>query len=93
MNYALVSVVAIVLSLSAGMVATAQEAPATTNTYTDALRKCGAEWKASNDRKAVAKGHGMEAWQAFRAECVKRVGYTSKRRGAVGGDATATPKG
>lgn len=49
------------------------------NTYIDALRTCGAEWKASDARKAVAKGEGVAAWNAYRAECVKRVGYTTKR--------------
>lgn len=56
-------------------------------TYTDALRTCGAEWRASDQRKQVEKGHGQEAWNKFRAECVARVGYTSKKRGVIGGPA------
>lgn len=60
-------------------VAVGQEAPKATGSYTDALRQCGAEWKASDTRKATPKGEGMKAWQTFRAECVKRVGWTSKR--------------
>lgn len=73
----------VVLSLVS---ATAQTATPQGNTYTDALRTCAAEWKASDQRKAVKKGEGMAAWQTFRAECTKRVGYTSKRRGQVGGE-------
>lgn len=53
-----------------------------TGTYADAMRQCGAEWKASDARKAVTKGHGRVAWQAFRKECTQRVGYQRKSRGA-----------
>lgn len=65
-------------------VAQAQEVAQATGTYADAMRTCGAEWRASEARKAVKKGEGNAAWQAFRAECTKRVGYTTKRRGSVG---------
>jgi hypothetical protein len=51
-------------------------------TYAEAMKTCGAEWRASEQRKAVKKGEGAAAWNTFRAECTKRVGYTSKRRGA-----------
>lgn len=50
-------------------------------TYLDALRQCGSEWKQSDQRKQTKKGEGMQAWQAYRKECVDRVGYTSKRKG------------
>lgn len=91
-NIIVAAALAFAISISVGAIATAQEAPKASGTYTDALRQCGAEWKASEQRKSVAKGQGMAAWQTFRAECVKRVGYTSKRRGAVGGVAdTAKP--
>ena len=47
-------------------------------TYRDAVKQCGQEWRASDARKSVEKGKGREAWQSFRVECVKRVGYTRK---------------
>lgn len=49
-------------------------------TYRVVVKACGADWKASDARKSVEKGHGREAWQAFRAECVKAKGYEVKRR-------------
>ncbi len=55
---------------------------ANAGTYLDAMRTCGAEWKASDARKAVAKGEGMAKWQAFRKECTARVGWESKKRKA-----------
>lgn len=81
-------IMAIVLLLTfAVSTAKAQEAKTETqgHTYVDALRQCGTEWKASDQRKATKKGEGIAAWNTFRAECVARVGYTSKRRGQVGG--------
>lgn len=74
-------------------VAQAQEATANAGTYQDAMRTCGAEWRASEARKAVQKGQGNAAWQAFRAECTKRVGYTTKRKGSVGPTPTEGTKG
>lgn len=65
---------ALVVSCSA-IVAHGQEALS----YRDAVKACGAEWRASDERKAVQKGEGQKAWNAFRAVCVKRVGYVSKR--------------
>lgn len=62
--------------------ATLLAAPAIAGTYVDALRQCGQEWRASDARKQVKKGEGTAAWNTFRAECVKRVGYESKRRSA-----------
>lgn len=53
-----------------------------TRSYTDALRVCGAEWKASDARKAVPKGQGRDAWQAFRKECIARTPYQRKREAA-----------
>jgi len=48
--------------------------------YRTALRACGEQWRASEDRKAVPKGQGMAAWQTFRKDCVAKSGYVSKRR-------------
>ncbi len=48
-------------------------------TYRDAVKQCGAEWKNSDARKAVQKGQGRQAWQDFRRDCVKRVGYVTKK--------------
>lgn len=49
-------------------------------TYADAMKTCGAEWKASEARKAVTNGNGGPAWQAFRKECTARVGYEKKKK-------------
>lgn len=68
-------------TLSQMAVAVSQEAPKA-GTYSDAMKTCGAEWKASETRKTTPKGQGMAAWQAFRKECVARVGYVSKRNPA-----------
>lgn len=54
--------------------------PAVAGTYRDAMKTCGTEWRASEARKSVTKGEGAKAWNAFRAECVKRVGYEKKAR-------------
>lgn len=86
MHKILVAAFALSLVILSLVSANAQTVTAPSNTYTDALRTCAAEWKASDQRKAVKKGEGMAAWQTYRAECVKRVGYTSKRRGQVGGE-------
>jgi hypothetical protein len=51
-----------------------------TATYGEVLRQCGAEWKASDQRKATAKGEGMAAWQAFRKDCVAKKGYKPIRQ-------------
>lgn len=48
-------------------------------TYQEVLKVCGAEWKTSEARKSVAKGEGAKAWNTFRAECVMRHGYDTKR--------------
>lgn len=52
--------------------------PALAGTYQDAMKTCGAEWKASDQRKSVVKGERAKAWNAFRKECTQRVGYTKK---------------
>lgn len=52
-------------------------------TYREAVKACGIEWKASDARKQVPKGEGQKAWNAFRAECVKRQGYVPVRRGVT----------
>jgi hypothetical protein len=56
---------------------------ANAGTYQDAMRQCGTEWRASEARKAVKKGEGAAAWNAFRAECTKRVGWEKKARGST----------
>lgn len=43
--------------------------------YRDAVKACGAEWRASDAKKAVAKGEGRKAWSEFRAKCVTDKGY------------------
>lgn len=45
-------------------------------TYSQAIKACGAEWKASEDRKA---DKSMAAWQKFRATCVTRQGWKPKK--------------
>jgi hypothetical protein len=52
-------------------------------TYQEAMKTCGTEWRASEQRKSVKKGEGAAAWNAFRAECTKRVGWEKKGRGAT----------
>lgn len=54
--------------------------PTLAGTYQDAMRTCGAEWRQSDARTHVAKGEGAKAWNAFRAECTKRVGWTTIRQ-------------
>lgn len=72
--------VTIALALSSVIILTAVCAKAeTANTYQDAMRQCGAEWKASEQRAQSEKGKRAAAWQAFRKECTARVGYVTKR--------------
>lgn len=55
---------------------------ATTNaapSYTDVIRTCGAEWRGRSDK---ATNTGRDAWNKFRAECVTRKGFVSKRNRA-----------
>lgn len=49
--------------------------------YAVALKACGAEWRASEDRKAAkaAKEDGRKAWNTYRAACVVRQGWVAKR--------------
>lgn len=48
-------------------------------TYSEVLKACGAEWKASDERKSVVKGEGAKAWQAFRAKCVREKGWNGTK--------------
>jgi hypothetical protein len=57
-------------------IAAAQEAP---TDYRQVIKACGAEWRASDTRKATPKGEGMAAWQTFRRDCVAKSGYVAKR--------------
>lgn len=47
-------------------------------TYTDVIKTCGAEWRESDAKKAVAKGEGVAAWNKYRVDCVARKGYVTK---------------
>jgi hypothetical protein len=80
----MLKIVCTALVLSSALILGAIHAKAESNpqTYADAMRQCGAEWRASEQRKSVAKGEGNAAWQAFRKECTARVGYTKKSRAA-----------
>jgi len=72
----IIMVLAMVLAGLAHGAALAQDAPVD---YRTALKACGAEWRASDQRKAVEKGQGMAAWQAFRKDCIARSGFVPKR--------------
>jgi hypothetical protein len=67
-----------VLVVALTMVSNAN-AQATGPTYTDVLRTCGMEWRESDTRKSTPKGEGAAAWNKFRADCVARKGYVTKR--------------
>jgi hypothetical protein len=77
-----------VLLASVAFVSTAQ---AQSPTYADVLRTCGMEWRESDARKATAKGEGAAAWQKFRAECVTRKGFVSKRNQRTPADFQRVP--
>jgi hypothetical protein len=66
--------------VSLASIGTAYSQANTTTQYRDALRQCGAEWKASEARKAVAKGEGAKAWQDFRKKCVEDNGWKGRTR-------------
>lgn len=55
--------------------ATIVNTAAIAGSYRDALKACGEEWRASEQRKGVKKGEGAEAWRAFRTECTRRIGW------------------
>lgn len=78
----LTAIALIVMSLTSGVLA--QEASAPFVSYTDALAKCSAEWKASETRKATPKGKGVEAWNTFRRACVVEKGYVKGRKAPQG---------
>lgn len=44
--------------------------------YSDAVTVCGAEWRERTDKQT---NKGRDAWNAFRAECVKRLGFVPQR--------------
>lgn len=71
------------LTITATAMILASVLSAHAGTYSEAMKTCGTEWRASDARKEVKKGEGMAAWQTFRKECVARVGYTSKRKGGA----------
>lgn len=51
----------------------AQDAPRVV--YTDAIRQCGAEWRAREDKNVK----GVAEWNKFRVECIKKTGFVPKR--------------
>jgi hypothetical protein len=65
-----------VLALSFAGVASAQEAPAASPTWTDVQRACGTEYRDN-------KGKERPAWPDFLNECKVRKGFVPKRAGKV----------
>lgn len=43
--------------------------------YSDVIKQCGVDWKASEARKSVEKGQGSKAWNEFRSKCVLDKGW------------------
>lgn len=78
----IVTLVAIVSTLALPSIASA-------GTYQDAMRACGAEWRASEARTHVKKGEGAAAWNAFRKECTARVGWERKPKAPASSPAIA----
>lgn len=78
--------IALAIAITLNTIAIAAAAPKTTpdgKTYTDLVRLCGQEWRASDARKNASKGTGRIEWNKFRAECVSRHGWVvSKPRNA-----------
>lgn len=72
---ALVGVLAVT---GASLAQTATPAPMT---YNDAVKACGADWKAF--KGSHAKVGGRDQWQVFRADCVTKKGYTSNRTNKI----------
>lgn len=84
----------ITLSLTAAILLTATTIPSSAGSYQDAMRQCGAEWRQSEARKKVQEDEnadGRAAWNAFRAECTRRVGWENKRK-APAADRTVSPR-
>lgn len=79
MRYIIVLMVCVAAIFALPHFAMAQTAAPTTQSYQDVLKLCGAEWRASDERKAVVKGQGQKAWNDYRAKCVKDKGYVTKR--------------
>lgn len=71
---------AIVITLAAIVSANAQATDTAFVSYRDAVSACGKEWRSSDARKAVEKGKGRDAWNAFRADCVTKQGYVKGRK-------------
>lgn len=71
----------ITLSLTTAILLTATTLPSSAGSYQDAMRQCGAEWRLSEARKKIQddeNADGRAAWNAFRAQCTRRVGWTNK---------------
>lgn len=88
----------ITLSLTTAILLAATTIPSSAGSYQDAMRQCGAEWRSSEARKKIQddeNADGRAAWNAFRAECTRRVGWTNKpkpsSKAAPAADRTGSP--
>lgn len=88
----------VTLSLTAAFALTLTSSLASAGSYQDAMRQCGAEWRQSDARKKIQddeNADGRAAWNAFRAECTRRVGWENKRKpsskAAPAADRTGSP--
>jgi len=43
--------------------------------YIDAMKACGAKWRASEERKHVEKGQGTVEWNKYRKTCTAEIGW------------------
>ena len=80
MKYVILLIVSVAAIFALPHFAMAQSTAPATQSYQDLLKTCGAEWRASDQRKAAAKGTGQAEWNKFRADCVKRHGYVTKAK-------------
>jgi hypothetical protein len=80
MRYVVLAVAALALGVSVNMCSMiAAHAEDTPTDYRTVMKDCGQKWRASEERKAVEKGKGRDAWNTFRAKCVTESGYVAKR--------------
>jgi hypothetical protein len=70
---------ALAMLLAFSPVGFAQEATQGATDYRTAVKACGAEWRKRDDYETRK---GRDAWNEFRAECVVRQGYVSKKEQA-----------
>lgn len=69
---ALLASTAVVACAISAKAAVSEADPTTFVAYSDAIKSCGAKWKAREDRTT---DKGMAAWQTFRAACVQEAGF------------------